>query len=383
LKKKRNKSRAKRNSGSLSTNQPLSKLQKAKSNLKEVAAVIGAIATLCTPYAIYKKSLPEIVLNGSEPGMPVTSPFVIPITVKNNSPFILHITATDCRVDFVRTKVSALVGNGELVMGQDVKLEPGGDCRQKFTVRTGTIYERSHIPLHQWLLATHLMCASKKGISAHQLHRMLGVTYKTAWFMAHRIRESMIDVNPDPMGGPGKVVQADETYIGKKDVKPTKRTDGKPFLKSGGGAHKNVVVSLLSEGKTRTFHVDRADLHTVREILVTNASRESHLHTDESRLYTRVGREYSRHETVNHSIGEYVRGDVTTNHIENYFSIFKRGMKGVYQHCSEKHLQRYLNEFDFRYNSRDVDDFTRAVQAIKGAEGKRLTYRRIGERAAA
>lgn len=258
-----------------------------------------------------------------------------------------------------------------------------GDCRKKFTVRTGTIYERSHIPLHKWLLATHLLCSSKKGMSAHQLHRMLGVTYKSAWFMAHRIREAMIDTDPSPMGGKDEVVQADETYIGKKKDKPTQTTSGRPFIKSGGASHKNVVVSLVSKGKARTFHVDRADAHTVREILVTNVERETSLHTDESRLYTKVGKEFAVHETVNHSIGEYVRNGITTNNVENYFSIFKRGMLGTYQHCSEKHLGRYLVEFDFRYNSRDVSDAERAEEALKGAEGKRLTYRRVGERKAA
>ena len=259
------------------------------------------------------------------------------------------------------------------------------DCRKKFTVRTGSVYERSHIPLHKWVLATHLLCASKKGMSAHQLGRMLGLTYKTAWFMEHRIRESMRDDTLPPMGGPGTHVQADETYIGKKSVIPTHTTSGRPFTKSGkmGGNHKCVVISLVSEGKSRTFHVDRADAETVRHILVTNVDRETALHTDESRLYTKVGREFSSHETVNHSAGEYVRKDgVTTNHVENYFSVFKRGMKGVYQHCSEKHLQRYLNEFDFRYNNRDLTDQERALESIKGAEGKRVTYRRIDRIAA-
>lgn len=255
-----------------------------------------------------------------------------------------------------------------------------GDCRKRFTVRTGTIYERSHIPLHKWVLATQLLCSSKKGMSAHQLHRMLGVTYKSAWFMFHRIRESMIDDNPDPMGGEGKHVQADETYIGKKAVAPTERTDGKPFLKSGGAAAKNAVVSLVSEGKARTFHVDRADAYTIREILVTNVRRDTALHTDESRLYTKVGKEFADHQTINHSAGEYVRDGITTNNVENYFSVFKRGMKGVYQHCSEKHLGRYLVEFDFRYNNREISDFERASEAHKGAEGKRLTYRRSIER---
>lgn len=255
-----------------------------------------------------------------------------------------------------------------------------GDCRRKFTVRTGTVYERSHVPLHKWVLATQLLCSSKKGMSAHQLHRMIGVTYKTAWFMFHRIRESMLAVNPSPLGGFDKLVQADETYIGKKAVKPTKTTSGRPFTKTGGGGvHKNAVVSLVSEGKARTFHVDRADMKTIREILVRNVDPKTTLHTDESRLYTKVGKEYADHQTVNHSKGEFARNGVTTNNVENYFSIFKRGMLGVYQHCSERHLQRYLTEFDFRYNSRDVNDFERAEMAVKGAEGKRLTYRRVSK----
>ncbi len=166
-----------------------------------------------------------------------------------------------------------------------------GDCRRKFTVRTGTVYERSHVPLHKWVLATQLLCSSKKGMSAHQLHRMLGVTYKTAWFMFHRIRESMIDGNPGPMGGPG------ETYIGKKAVKSATRTSGKPFIKSGGAAHKCAVVGLVSQGKSRMFHVARADAETVREILVTNVSRDTDLHTDESRLYVKVGKEFANHQS--------------------------------------------------------------------------------------
>lgn len=255
------------------------------------------------------------------------------------------------------------------------------ECRKKFTVRVGTVFERSKIPLHKWVMAMHLMCASKKGMSAHQLHRMMGVTYKTAWFMAHRIREAMRDDDPQPMGGPGSSVQADETYFGNVDEPRTKTTSGRPFTKSGGAANKRAIVSLVSEGKARTFHVQRSNANTVREILVTNASRDSQLHTDESRLYTRVGTEFSAHKTVNHSAGEYVGKDgQTTNNVENYFSIFKRGMRGVYQHCSEKHLQRCVDEFDFRYNHREIDDAERAGEAVKGAEGKRLTYRRTGER---
>lgn len=244
-----------------------------------------------------------------------------------------------------------------------------GDCRKRFTVRTGTVYERSHIPLHKWVLATHLMAASKKGMSAHQLHRMLGVTYKSAWFMAHRIREAMNDTTLPPMGGGGKSVQADETYFGKKK-KVTKRTKrGKPSHSS-----QLSVVSLVSEGKSRTFHVDHANAANVRDILKANILQDSVLYTDESRLYTKTGEEFGGHETVKHTRKEYWRDGVTTNNCENFFSVFKRGMKGVYQHCSERHLQRYLSEFDFRYNTRDLEDDERATLALKGAEGKRLMY---------
>lgn len=244
-----------------------------------------------------------------------------------------------------------------------------GDCRKRFTVRTGTVYERSHIALHKWVLATHLLCASKKGMSAHQLGRMIGVTYKSAWFMAHRIREAMNEQNPDQMGGEGKSVQADETYFGKKEVVKKRTLRGKPSHSS-----QLSVVALVSDGKARTFHVDRATVESVGEILKGNVHKDTTLHTDESRLYTRNGKEFAAHETVKHTAGEYYRDGVTTNNCENYFSIFKRGMKGIYQHCSEKHLQRYLSEFDFRYNSRDMSDKERADMAIKGAEGKRLMY---------
>lgn len=244
-----------------------------------------------------------------------------------------------------------------------------GDCRKRFTVRTGTVYERSHIALHKWVLATHLLCASKKGMSAHQLHRMIGVTYKSAWFMAHRIREAMNDHNPDPMGGEGKFVQADETYFGKKEIVTKRTKHGKPSHSS-----QLSIVSLVSEGKARTFHVDRATVASVGQILKTNVLKETVLHTDESNLYPRNGKSFAGHETVKHTAGEYYRDGVTTNNVENYFSIFKRGMKGVYQHCSEKHLQRYLTEFDFRYNSRNLTDMEPAELAMKGAEGKRLMY---------
>ena len=252
-------------------------------------------------------------------------------------------------------------------------------CKKTFTVTVGTVFERSKVPLNKWLLAFHLMASSKKGISAHQLHRMLGVTYKTAWFMAHRIRESMTSEKPEPMGGLGEAVQADETYFGNVENPRTERVDGTPYTKSGKGpANKRAIVSLISGGKARSFHVDHADAATVRVILLSNVRRNTELHTDESRIYTKVGKEFAAHRTVNHSGNQYVgpKGE-STNKVENYFSVFKRGMKGVYQHCSEKHLQRYIDEFDFRYNRRDIDDSERASEALKGIEGKRLTYRRI------
>lgn len=222
-------------------------------------------------------------------------------------------------------------------------------CRSPFSVTVGTVFERSKVPLNKWVLATHLMASSKKGMSAHQLHRMLGVTYKTAWFMSHRIREAMAEDNDTsgPMGGPGKTVEADETYIGKKEGwKPNPNA-----VKSGkaGAASKRTVVGLVERGgKVRTFHVKHATRESVRDVLVRNVSRETNLYTDESRLYTKTGKEYASHETVKHSAGEYARGIVHTNTIENVFSVFKRGMRGIYQHCAEKHLHRYLSEFDFR-----------------------------------
>lgn len=247
------------------------------------------------------------------------------------------------------------------------------DCRGQFSVTVGTVYERSHIPLHKWLLATHLMSASKKGVSAHQLHRMLGITYKSAWFMAHRIREALVPAGgTPPLGGEGKTVEVDETYIGKKRGRKVSR----------GGQHKNAVVSLVERGgEVRSFKVDRANIRTVREIVGKNMSRKSRLVTDEAHMYKAVT--VDSHESVAHGKKEYGRGDVHTNTIEGFFSIFKRGMKGVYQHCDERHLQRYLAEFDFRYNNRAAagcSDRERTDKALKGIEGKRLTYRRTDER---
>lgn len=257
------------------------------------------------------------------------------------------------------------------------------ECRKDFTCTTGTVMERSKIPLHKWMMGFYLMNASKKGISAHQLHRSLGITYQSAWFMCHRIREAMRDGGLAPMGGAGGIVEADETYFGNvpESKRRTTTTTGRAFTKGGrnGPSNKRAVVSLVERGgKVRSFHVAVADGETVAKIVNKNVAKETRLHTDESRLYTRVGANFAAHETINHSAKEYARGDVTTNSVEGYFSIFKRGMKGVYQHCDEKHLHRYLAEFDFRYNHRvklGFSDIDRTKAAIRGVEGKRLTYR--------
>jgi transposase-like protein len=257
-------------------------------------------------------------------------------------------------------------------------------CRKDFTVTTGTVMERSHIALHKWMQGFYLMCASKKGISAHQLHRSLNISYKAAWFMCHRIREAMKTGGlTEPMGGAGRVVEVDETYFGDRKVRRMVRTDGTPYIKSGRSANKRAVVALVERGgEVRSFHVATADKETVVKIVKSNVARDTTLHTDESALYRGAKDYFSEHATVRHSAGEYARRDnggiVHTNTIEGVFSIFKRGMKGVYQHCSEKHLHRYLSEFDFRYNNREargINDVVRTAAAVKGAEGKRLTYR--------
>lgn len=261
------------------------------------------------------------------------------------------------------------------------------ECRKPFSVTVGTVFERSKVPLNKWVLASHLMAASKKGMSAHQLHRMLGVTYKTAWFMAHRIREAMKEdvASSGPMGGEGKTVEADETYFGRREdgyVSPQRK--GRPYLKRKKPMKRSVVALVERGGRVRSFHVQHANKETVRDVLVRNVSRDTTLYTDESRLYTETGKEYAEHETVKHTAGEYVRGKVHTNTIENVFSVFKRGMIGVYHHCGEAHMHRYLAEFDFRYNRRSalkVSDAERATQLLEAIRGKRLTYRRIGEAA--
>lgn len=246
-------------------------------------------------------------------------------------------------------------------------------CRKPFTVKVGTIFESSHIPLHKWLQAIFLLSSSKKGISSNQLARALNVTLKSAWFLSHRIREAMRDGLLAPLGGQGRIVEADETYFGRK----------KGVQKRGGGAgHKLAILSLVERGgAVRSFHVERADKQTVASVVTQNIKRESLLHTDESQLYKGADGFFFDHQKVHHTAGEYARGNVNTNSVEGFFSIFKRGMKGVYQHCQEKHLHRYLSEYDFRYNNRvalGVDDEARAVKALKGAVGKRLTYETVG-----
>jgi transposase-like protein len=245
-------------------------------------------------------------------------------------------------------------------------------CAQAFTVTVGGVMERSHIPLRKWVLAFYLLNSSKKGISSHQLHRMLGITYKSAWFMAHRVREAMKPTNPSPLGGEGKVVEVDETVVGGKSKN---RAYAKKVPK------KQTVVSLVERGgAVRSFHYDgkRVTSKTLPPLIVKTASRKSRLMTDEGKWYIRLGEEFASHDSVNHWANEYVRGDAYTNTVEGFFSIFKRGIVGVYHHVSEAHLSRYLAEFDFRYSNRaklGVSDGERAARAIKGAQGKRLTYR--------
>jgi len=258
-------------------------------------------------------------------------------------------------------------------------LKKCGACRQQFTVRKGTIFEESHLELHKWLQAIYLMCASKKGISALQLQRTLEVQYKTAWFLAHRIREAMRSGDLAPFGVDGGMVEVDETYIGREPGR----------VVSKGGEHKMKVLSLVerSSGRAKSYVVDRVSVATVAEILSANVSREAHLMTDQAVVYRALGWNFAAHSAVDHGKAEYVSKldrTIHTNTIEGYFSIFKRGMKGVYQHCSKKHLHRYMAEFDFRYSNRSAlgcEDQERTVRALKGIVGKRLTYQTTGQRA--
>ena len=261
------------------------------------------------------------------------------------------------------------------VKGGRAGLRRCGPCKREFTVTVGTIFERSHVKLHKWFQAAHLMASSKKGISAHQLHRTLKVTYKTAWFMEHRLRDAMRELNvTEPLGGEGKTVEFDETFVGgkEKNKHAKKRRAG-----NIGGKGKEAVFSLVERGgSVRSHHVASVSAKTLAPILNEQLHADSNVMTDDGGA--RVGRMFAKHQTVNHSIGEYVRGDVHTNTIEGYFSILKRGITGVYHHVSEQHLKRYLAEFDFRYNQRSalgVSDEMRADNLVRGIIGKRLTYR--------
>ena len=243
-------------------------------------------------------------------------------------------------------------------------------CRKPFTVKLGTIFEASHVPMTVWLQAIYLMCASKKGMSANQLHRTLGVTLKTAWFMSHRIRLAMASGDTTLMGGNGGVVEVDETYIGRKKGAEVRRAFH----------HKMAVVSLVERrtGVARSFVVDKANAATIGPILAANVHPDTRLTTDEAPVYRAFASDFLTHNTVTHNAGEYVLGAVHTNTVEGFYSIFKRGMRGIYQHCAEKHLHRYLAEFDFRYTNRvacGVNDADRAHLALAGVVGKRLTYR--------
>jgi transposase-like protein len=244
-------------------------------------------------------------------------------------------------------------------------------CRKQLTVRKGTVFESSHLKLHQWLQAAYLLCSSKKGISSNQLARTLGVTVKTGWFASHRIREALrAGELRVPFGSGGGAVESDETFIGRKEGVPVRR----------GYAHKQAVLSLIDRDtkQVRSFYIDGTSAKDVLPILKANIAKEATVMTDEAGQYTNLNEEFARHEFVVHSAEEYVRGDVHTNNFEGFYSVFKRGMKGVYQHCREKHLHRYLAEFDFRYNNRialGIDDMSRTTEALRGIVGKRLTYR--------
>ena len=242
-------------------------------------------------------------------------------------------------------------------------------CRKQSRATVGTVFESSHVKLHVWLQAAYLMCSSKKGISSNQLARTLDVTVKTAWFMSHRLREAMAAGILPPMGGEGAVVEIDETFIGQKKDMPKHR----------GYAHKHAVLTLVERGKgSRSFHVDGTKATDLLPLIKANVAPGTHVMTDEAGQYASLKKHFAGHDFTRHGQGEYVRGTVHTNTVEGFYSVFKRGMKGVYQHCAEKHLHRYVAEFDFRYNNRvklGVDDVARTTSALCGIVGKRLTYK--------
>lgn len=244
-------------------------------------------------------------------------------------------------------------------------------CKKPFTVRIGTVFEDSHTPFRYWLQAIYLLCACKKGISTRQLQRTLKCSMKTAWFLTHRVRLMMSrddDMFQPPMGGAGKIIEADWTYVGRKPGEKVRQ----------GGGHMNAVFTLVErDGGARSFHLPNVRAQNLRAVMAVHADRASDLMTDEAQAFTGIGWNFASHETVRHGDDEYVRGDVHSNTVEGFFSTLKRGVGGIYHHVSEAHLHRYLSEFDFRYSHRErlgVDDEARASRALKGAKGKRLTY---------
>jgi transposase-like protein len=275
------------------------------------------------------------------------------------------------------------IDQASIAKAQGKAVRPGlyycAACNGQFTATVGTVFERSKIPLTKWWMAMHLIGTSKKGVSSHQIHRSLGVTYKTAWFMMHRIREAMREGGFEPMGGAGSIVEIDETFIGRKQGVEVKQ----------GAKHKHAVLTLVERGgSARSFHVDNVTKADIMPIVRANLDRESHVMTDEAARYAKLGDDFAKHDAVDHSREEYGYTDhrtgtkVNINTVEGYYSVFKRGMKGIYQHCSEKHLHRYLAEFDFRYSHRSkpgVEDRERVSRIAAGIVGKRLTYRRTNQ----
>ena len=255
------------------------------------------------------------------------------------------------------------------------------DCREQFTVTVGTVFERSKIKLNVWLQAVFFLCSSKKGMSSHQLHRTLGVTYKTAWFMSHRIREAFRNANPMPMGGGGNPVEVDETYYGAAKAGRGRRHRSGKLVRGIGGKHLKKIVSLVDRnGETRSFHIATIDAKNLKPILMKHIAKQATVYTDSAGHYKtmKLASNFAGHETVNHSAGEYARGDIHSNTVESYFGLLKRGIYGTYHHVSEAHLQRYINEFDFRFTHRTaagVTDHERAIKALAQIRGKRLTYK--------